>query len=86
MRYDVVIIGGWLAGLTCGIRLAEQEKHCAIVSLGQNALHFSSRSLDLLSFMPDGEPVHHPLEALSALASQAPEHPCSLMGEDAVRR
>lgn len=86
MRYDVVIIGGGLAGLTCGIRLAEQGKHCAIVSLGQSALHFSSGALDLLASLPDGTPVERPLEAIAELTRQAPQHPYALLGEARLHR
>ncbi|WP_140919180.1 glycerol-3-phosphate dehydrogenase subunit GlpB [Limnobaculum xujianqingii] len=83
MKFDVAIIGGGLAGLTCGIRLAEQGKRCAIISAGQSALHFSSGSLDFLSYREDGSAINHPLAELAALS---PEHPYSLLGAECVSR
>ncbi len=84
MEFDTVVIGGGLAGLSCAIRLAEQGKHCAVVSAGQSALYFSSGSLDLLCRLPDGTPVASPPACLAALAAQAPRHPYSVIGADRI--
>lgn len=84
MKFDVIIIGSGLAGLTAGIRLAEAGKSCAIISNGQSALHFSSGSLDLLTHLPDGTEVMQPKKALATLAQMAPKHPYSRIGESKV--
>lgn len=83
MRFDTVIIGGGLAGLVCGIRLQKAGKKCAIVSSGQNAMHFSSGSFDLLGKLPDGTPVEDPIKAIPALGN---EHPYSILGAETVER
>ena len=46
MKFDTVIIGGGLAGLTAGISLQEAGQKVAIVSSGQNAMHFFSGNFE----------------------------------------
>ncbi|MGP1393500.1 MAG: anaerobic glycerol-3-phosphate dehydrogenase subunit GlpB [Candidatus Cryptobacteroides sp.] len=72
MKFDDIIIGGGLSGLMCGIRLQEAGRKCAIVSAGQNAMHFSSGSFDLLNRDNDGNAVTEPLKAIENLDKSHP--------------
>ncbi len=72
MKFDVILIGGGLSSLVCGIRLQKAGRRCLMVSAGQNALHFSSGAFGLLGSLPDGTAVQYPLEAIPSLPAGHP--------------
>lgn len=78
MKFDVVLIGGGLSSLVCGIKLQKAGRKCLMVSAGQNALHFSSGAFGLLGKLPDGADVAEPLSMVETLPS---EHPYSKIGK-----
>lgn len=78
MKFDVVLIGGGLSSLVCGIKLQKAGRKCLMVSAGQNALHFSSEAFGLLGKLPDGADVAEPLSMVETLPS---EHPYSKIGK-----
>jgi glycerol-3-phosphate dehydrogenase subunit B len=82
MKFDNIIIGGGLTGLTCGIKLAEQGRKCAIVSSGQSAIHFFSGSFDLLSKV-NGEDIKNPFDGMKSLENK---HPYQRVGLDNIIR
>jgi glycerol-3-phosphate dehydrogenase subunit B len=84
MKFDSIIVGGGIAGLTCGIRCAAAGLKCAIISSGMSALHFASGSIDLLGRSPAGEIVYDPFSQLPAFIDQYPQHPYAKCGETVI--
>ena len=76
MKFDTIIIGGGLCGLTAGIELSRKGQKCLIVSSGQSALHFFSGSFELCSLSDN------PYDAMSSFDET---HPYSRIGIERVR-
>ena len=72
MKFDTIIIGGGLAGLTAGLALLKAGQKVALVSDGQSALHFASGSFDLLGYDAQGQAVANPVEAIAQLDATHP--------------
>lgn len=83
MRYDTVIIGGGLAGLTAGIELLKRGQKVAAVSTGQSALHFNSGSLDLMGRSKTGRDIINPLQGIMSVGEQ---HPYARLGFPRIQR
>ncbi len=74
MKFDSIVIGGGMAGLSAALRLAEAGQKTLLMASGQSALHFSSGSVDLLE--SDGDPR----AALPAFMAAHPDHPYGKVG------
>ncbi|MDV7103330.1 glycerol-3-phosphate dehydrogenase subunit GlpB [Vibrio sp. TH_r3] len=81
LNYDVIIIGGGVAGYAAGMQCLEYGLKTAIISSGQSALHFSSGSIDLLSHSPiTNQPIRFPIKEIAKLEQQLPNHPYAKLG------
>lgn len=82
MKFDTIIIGGGLAGMTAAIRLADNGLRAAVVSAGRSALLFNTGSFGLLGFDDSNNPVKDRDMAIAALPA---EHPYSKIGAENVQ-
>lgn len=82
MTYDVVVIGGGLAGLTGAIRCAAVGLKTVVVSAGESALAFASGSIDVLGIDQKNGLVQSPFAAMTQLPA---EHPYQKVGVSSVK-
>lgn len=79
--YDVVVIGGGLAGFMAAAAARKQGAEVAILAEGGGVLELSSGSIDLLGRTQNGNAVVDPWEAMAALT----EHPYHILTDGGVR-
>ena len=82
MIFDCVVIGAGLAGMTAGVRLAENGARVAVVAKGVGSLHLGGATIDVLGYAP--EPVDSPAAAWDAFVTANPDHPYARVGLDAA--
>jgi len=87
VKFDTIIIGGGLSGLTCGIKLSEKGKKVAVVSSGLNSQNFASGSIDLFGYKADRTMSENPFDDIATLISSDTEkkHPYSRIGTETIR-
>ncbi|MBT3312495.1 MAG: glycerol-3-phosphate dehydrogenase subunit GlpB [Desulfobacterales bacterium] len=85
MNYDCIIIGGGISGLSCGIKCLSEGLSCALISTGMSALHFSSGSIDLLSYYPEGKVVKSPFKVLEEFTEKKPFHPYTKCSTEVIK-
>lgn len=81
MKFDTIVIGGGLSGLTAANVLAKKGQRVAIVSNGQSTLHFASGSFDLLGYDNDNKLVKSPLQTIPSLGAT---HPYTKLGVEKI--
>ena len=83
MRYDAVVIGAGVAGLTAATRLAEGGARVCVLAKGVGSTHLAPGTVDVLGY-DDGARVESPALALPEFVSAHPEHPYALVGVDSI--
>ncbi len=83
MKYDVIVIGGGLAGLTSAIRCAEAGLKSVVISAGESALAFASGAIDVLGFDQHQSPIEDPFGHIKQLPAG---HPYHKIGTESLRQ
>lgn len=78
LRFDAVVIGGGMAGLVAGTRLAEEGARVCVVAKGVGSTHLAPGTIDVLGYAPDR--VTEPGAALATFLGEHPGHPYALVG------
>ena len=82
--WDVVVVGGGLAGRMAALAASDAGASVHVVSAAEGELRHGSAMVDVLGYDPEsGEPIARPFEHLADLP---PAHPYSLLGEETIRR
>ena len=82
-EYDVVVIGGGIAGRMAALSAADEGVSVAIITSGDSTLPTSTGLVDVLGYTPRSDgPLARPFEHLSALSES---HPYSTLGESTIR-
>jgi glycerol-3-phosphate dehydrogenase subunit B len=82
LRYDAVVIGAGVAGLTAATRLAEQGASVCVVAKGVGSTHLAPGTVDVLGYAPDR--VDSPAESLPSFVAAHPDHPYAVVGAEAI--
>jgi len=85
VKYDCLIIGGGLSGLTCGIKCIKEGLRTLLISGGMNSLHFSSGSIDLIGYNSKGETTQKPFDHIRKFIKKNPGHPYSKIGDKNIK-
>ena len=86
-RYDTVVIGAGLAGLTTACQLVQANQKVLLVSSGIGALLLASGCIDVLGFQPadSSQPVRNPLASLDNFLAEHPDHPYHFVGQENIQ-
>lgn len=85
MNYDCLIVGGGLAGLTCGIKCASEGLRTAILTGGMSSLHYSSGSIDLFGFDTNKSIIDKPYDYIKEYIKTNKEHPYAKVGLKTIK-
>jgi glycerol-3-phosphate dehydrogenase subunit B len=78
-RYDVIVAGVGMAGLSAATRLAEGGARVLVLAKGVGATHLGPCTIDVLGYAPDR--VDRPGDALAGLGA---DHPYAAVGREGV--
>jgi glycerol-3-phosphate dehydrogenase len=80
--FDIVVIGGGLAGLTAAWRLLNKGANVCVVTKGRGSLLFHAGCVDLLGRLPGTKQgsIHSPQLTLPMIKNSHPSHPYTWLG------